>query len=110
MILYGLKTCETCRKAVRALTEAGRPVRLADVREEGVPPETLARALAQFGDALVNTRSTTWRGLSEAERGAAPRDLLARHPALMKRPLIDADGALYLGWAKPTQEALLPGG
>lgn len=63
-------------------------------------------ALAQFGDALVNTRSTTWRGLSEQERARAPDALLAEHPPLMKRPLIDADGTLYLGWTKDTQSAL----
>ncbi|MEM6577693.1 MAG: ArsC/Spx/MgsR family protein [Pseudomonadota bacterium] len=110
MILYGLKSCDTCRKAIKALNEAGIDVRVADARDDGVPEELLERALAQFGEALLNTRSTTWRGLSEAERAEAPLDLLARHPALMKRPLIERDGALYLGWAKPTQDALLPGG
>ncbi len=45
---------------------------LVDVRSEGVPTELLAEALAQFGDKVVNTRSTTWRGLSEEERAGAP--------------------------------------
>ena len=63
-------------------------------------------ALAQFGAALLNTRSTTWRGLSDVERARPPQDLLAEHPALMKRPLIEADGTLHLGWTKDTQSAL----
>lgn len=103
MKLYGLKTCDTCRKALKALPAA----EFVDVRADGLPEAVLDRALATFGEALVNTRSTTWRGLSEAERAEAPKALLQAHPTLMKRPLIAADGALYLGWGKDTQAALL---
>ena len=62
--LYGLKNCDTCRKALKALPDAT----LVDVRADGVPEAVMAQAFAQFGDALLNTRSTTWRGLEEAER------------------------------------------
>lgn len=103
MILYGLKNCDTCRKALKQLPQA----RLVDVRGEGVPAEVLAQALAQFGDKLVNTRSTTWRGLNAEERGRAPLDLLQEHPALMKRPLIARQAELFLGWDKATQAALV---
>lgn len=102
MRLYGLKNCDTCREALKALPQAV----LVDVRAEGVPDTVLAAALAQFGDAVLNTRSTTWRGLGEAERAKAPLDLLKAYPALMKRPLIETEAALYLGWAKGTQMAL----
>ena len=102
MILYGLKNCDTCRKALKQLPES----RLQDVRVEGVPLDVLNTAQAQFGDKLVNTRSTTWRGLSEAERLQPALELLQQHPALMKRPLIQTDAGLYLGWDKATQEAL----
>lgn len=103
MIVYGLKTCDTCRKALKALPGAD----FVDVRADGLPDDIRDRALAAFGDALVNTRSTTWRGLSEAERAQAAETLLAAHPTLMKRPLIEADGTLYLGWGKDVQAALL---
>ena len=102
MEIYGLKTCDTCRKAIKALPGA----RFVDVRVDGVPQDVMARARARFGDALVNTRSTTWRGLSEAERAGDPEALLAAHPALMKRPLIVTDDAMHLGWTRPVQEAL----
>ncbi len=103
MIIYGLKNCDTCRKAAKALPGAV----LHDVREARVPDATMSAALAAFGDGLLNTRSTTWRNLPESERGDAPLQLIGRHPALMKRPLIDADGALYLGWGKDVQMALV---
>lgn len=103
MLLFGLKTCDTCRKALKTL---GDRVTLVDVRVEGVPPEVLAKADAQFGATLLNTRSTTWRGLSEAERQAPPLELMAAHPALMKRPLIQDGDQLYLGWTAEVQQAL----
>ena len=103
MILYGLKTCDTCRKALKSLENA----EFRDVRAEGVPQDVMATALEQFGEALVNRKSTTWRGLNESERARAPLDLLAEHPTLMKRPLIEAQGTLYLGWGSDTQTALL---
>lgn len=102
MEIYGLKTCDTCRKAIKALPEA----RFVDVRAEGVPADVMSAALATFGDKLVNTRSTTWRGLSDAERQGAPLDLLSKHPTLMKRPLIDDGDSLHLGWTKDVQAAL----
>ena len=77
-----------------------------DIRAEPLDAATRARFLAQFGEALVTRRSTTWKGLSEAERAGAPEDLLVAHPALMKRPLIRSGDALYLGWDKKTQAAL----
>ena len=84
MQIFGLKNCDTCRKAVKALPQA----QLVDVRADGVSAEIMAAAFETFGDALLNTRSTTWRGLSDQERAGAPLDLIAEHPALMKRPLI----------------------
>ncbi|WP_439141085.1 ArsC/Spx/MgsR family protein [Planktotalea sp.] len=102
MKLYGLKNCDTCRKALRALPDA----HLVDVRADGISFELLQAAEAQFGAALLNTRSTTWRGLDDSQRARPALELLQEHPALMKRPLIEANGTLYLGWTKDVQAAL----
>lgn len=102
MIIYGLGTCDTCRKARKALPDAT----FVDVRDSGVPAEVLRRAFDLFGDAVLNTRSITWRGLSEAERQGAPLDLVQAHALLMKRPLIVDGDRMFLGWAKDTQAAL----
>lgn len=103
MIIYGLKTCDTCRKAARALAAAGHGVALRDIRAEPLSPGELAAFLDVFGEALVNRRSTTWRALPESERDRAPAELLAAHPALMRRPVIrTADGALHAGWEPGT--------
>lgn len=103
MILYGLKTCDTCARALRALSAAGHQVQLRDLRAAPLGPEEWAELRDRFGDSLVNRASTTWRGLSEAERAAALEDLLARFPALMKRPVIRAGGNFTLGWTNEVQ-------
>jgi arsenate reductase-like glutaredoxin family protein len=108
MKVWVLKTCDTCRKAIKSLRQSGASLEEIDVRADGVDPQDLARFYAEFGEALINRRSTTWRGLSEAARSGDPLALLAAHPTLMKRPVVEEAGQLYLGWAKDVQSALLP--
>jgi arsenate reductase len=105
MHLYGLKTCDTCRKALKSIADA----EFVDVRAEGVPQEVLAQALETFGADLVNTRSTTWRGLDAETRALPAAELLRAHPTLMKRPLIVDAGRMYLGWSAEVQSALNKG-
>ncbi|WP_050602027.1 ArsC/Spx/MgsR family protein [Ruegeria sp. 6PALISEP08] len=102
MKLYGLKACDTCRKALKSLPDA----EFLDVRKDGVPDSVLSQGFAEFGNALLNTRSTTWRGLDEGQRAKAPLELLKEHPTLMKRPLIEDNGKLLLGWTAETRAQL----
>lgn len=100
--VYGIKTCDTCRQALAALPNAT----LHDVRAIPLDTAMLSRFLDAFGGSLVNRASTTWRGLDDASRARSPQDLLSEHPTLMKRPVIDANGTLYLGWKADVQKAL----
>ena len=102
MKIYGLKTCDTCRKAIKALPDAV----FVDVRSDGIPDDVLHAALDTFGAALVNTRSTTWRGLDDVEKGQAPEALIKAHPTVMKRPLIVTDDRFFLGWTKEIEADL----
>ncbi|MCF6315709.1 MAG: arsenate reductase [Marinosulfonomonas sp.] len=105
MKIYGLKNCDTCRRALRALKAAGHDARLVDVRKDGLKGEELERFFIVFGQDLLNRRSTTWRKLSEDERKGNPVALMLAHPALMKRPLIlEEGGLLTLGWGKDEQK------
>lgn len=107
MRFFGLASCDTCRKALKALRAAGHAPVVIDVRADRVAPEDRAAIVAAFGAVAVNRASTTWRGLDETARAANPADLLAAHPAVMKRPVIEAGGTWYLGWGKDVQGALL---
>ena len=58
---------------------------------------------------LINTRSTTWRGLDEAQRARAESDaagLLIENPTLIKRPVIEQDQRTMVGWTADVQKAL----
>lgn len=81
-----------------------------DVRDAPLSRDKLQTIMAEFPETLVNKRSTAWRTLSETAREADPITLLQENPALMKRPLIEAGGVLYLGWTPETQAALKAAG
>lgn len=102
-VILGLKACDTCRKALKELPNAS----LRDIRSHPLEKVDIVRYFERFGDDLVNRRSTTWQGLSEAERARDPIDLVLENPTLMKRPVIEAPGGPYLGWNATTKAALL---
>ncbi|SLN21525.1 putative reductase [Pseudooctadecabacter jejudonensis] len=104
MRFFGLKTCDTCRKALKAL--ADREVEVIDVRADGVSDADRAAMVAAFGEAVINKRSTTWRGLSEVEQSLDLDTLLKKHPTLLKRPVIEDNGVWHQGWTAEVQTAL----
>ena len=106
--LYGLQTCDTCKKARKALESAGTSVTFVDIRAEADLASKVPAWLAAIGpDRLVNRRSTTWRNLSETERSTDVQDLLIANPTLIKRPVIERGGQVYSGWSKDEQKSLL---
>lgn len=103
--VYGLATCDTCRKARNWLQRFGIEHAFVDYREQRIPAGTLRDWSKQLGgwDRLVNKASTTWRSLPEARKD--PRSdpewtlLIKEHPALVKRPvLVTADGTVSVGF------------
>jgi arsenate reductase (glutaredoxin) len=111
IVIYGLRNCDSCRKARALVAAAGVAHRFHDLRLDGPPPAGLASWIATAGwEALLNRRGTTWRALPEAERAdvdaAAAARLMARYPALIKRPVIEAGDILIVGLARPQQAAL----
>lgn len=103
--MYGLDYCSTVQKARSALEKAGWQIEFRDVKEDTPDKAEWTRMLQSFGDKLVNRASLTWRGMSEDERAAAPEDMLAAKPALMKRPAIEHDGQHFLGWTANVKRA-----
>jgi len=108
LTIYHLKTCDTCRKAIKAIQAAGHTPKLVDVRADGVPADKLKDIAQAAGwEKLLNTRSTTWRGLGEAEKSdmneAKALALMGAHPTLIKRPVIDTGLEISVGWTKDVQ-------
>ncbi len=98
MHMFSLKSCDTCRRALKELRAAGAEPQVTDVRADGVPAGDLAAMWAALGESLVNRASATWRRLSEAEKAGDPQALLAAHPTLMKRPVITDGTDWTVGW------------
>jgi Spx/MgsR family transcriptional regulator len=96
--LYGLSTCDTCKKAQKALVTAGHEVTFRDVRATPLTEAEIAEFIAEFGSRIINTQSTTWRGLSDWMKASEADQQLREHPTLMKRPVIRQGDALTLGW------------
>ncbi len=107
LTLYGLKNCDTCKKALKALEGVGRSVTFVDIRTDADLRTLVPKWLRIAGaDLLVNRRSTTWRNLSDEARETDPEALLVANPTLIKRPVIEAGTNLHVGWAKDVQAAL----
>lgn len=111
MKLYGLKNCDTCKKALKALEAAGKPVEFIDIRAEADLADRVPAWLKVVDPAkLINTRSTTWRSLDEASRARAESDpvsLLDDNPTLIKRPVIETGDQVYVGWTRDVEAELL---
>ncbi|SFN95039.1 transcriptional regulator, Spx/MgsR family [Cohaesibacter marisflavi] len=112
MKLFGIKTCDTCRKALKALENAGRPVSFMDLRSGDFTGEDLDRWLSVLGwEALLNRRSTSWRALDDTEKqdldGGKARALMLASPTLIKRPVIETADTIIVGFGKAQQDALL---
>ena len=111
MKLYGLKNCDSCKKALKALRSAGQhsgqAIEFIDLRVVPIVAEQLQKWLDEHGDAvLVNRKSTTWRGLDEQARQQPALALLRANPTLIKRPVIESGDNSFVGWTAEVQTAL----
>jgi arsenate reductase len=104
VILYGIKTCDTVRKARRWLEDHGVDYRFHDLRGDGLDAARLDAWIADLGwENLVNRRGATWRKLPVGERepldAARARALMLAEPALIRRPLLENGAARHLGFS-----------
>ena len=72
MIVYGISTCDTTKKAIRALERAGKTVTFRDVRAAPLSEAEIDRLVTEFGDRLINKQSTTYRAFSDFLRVSDP--------------------------------------
>mgnify|MGYP001212173067 CR=1 FL=1 len=101
--LYGIKNCDTVKKARKWLDENNINYSFHDFRSDGITETQVADWLQELSaDNLINKRSTTWKQLSDTERDRAFGDqaaqLLCAHPTLIKRPLLDTGKQRYVGF------------
>ena len=103
--VYGLKNCDTCKKATKWLDRFAVPYVFVDYRDAKPDPDTLMAWASQLGGlgAMVNRSSTTWRQLPDHRKAAASdaewKLLLREYPQLIKRPVVvTGDGMVSQGF------------
>ncbi|WMJ74294.1 ArsC family reductase [Cytophagaceae bacterium ABcell3] len=100
MKVYGIKNCDTVKKALKWLNDHEVEFEFHDYKKEGVDEQKLQEWFAQFSaEDLVNKRGTTWRKLTDEEKEAASDPskaaaLIQDNTSMIKRPLIENDGAV----------------
>ena len=104
--LYGLKNCDTCKKAQSWLKRFGVEYRFVDYRDERQSPDTLVAWKDAVGgwEALINKSSTTWRELAPNRKtpgsDAEWKLLLKEYPQLVRRPVVVLDdGSVSQGFS-----------
>lgn len=107
--IYGIKACDTMKKARVWLDEHGVDVRFHDYKVEGIDPATLQTWAAKVGwKVLLNTAGTTFRKLPDADRAdldeAKAIRLMRAQPSMIKRPVLDLGDRLLVGF-KPQDYA-----
>ncbi|QMI06059.1 ArsC family reductase [Citrobacter sp. RHB25-C09] len=109
--LYGIKNCDTIKKARRWLESQNIEYRFHDYRVDGLDNALLETFINELGwEPLLNTRGTTWRKLDDATRNsitdaASAAALMTEMPAIVKRPLLCAPGKpMLLGFSESSYQ------
>jgi arsenate reductase (glutaredoxin) len=107
--VYGIKNCDTVKKARAWLESEGIEYRFHDFRVDGLDKATLAGWIAEQGRyVVINRRGTTWRKLSDADKNVqSDADaLLLAQPAMIKRPVFDLGDRRLVGFTDTERAAL----
>lgn len=103
--IYGIKNCNSMKKAFDLLTELGLNYEFHDYKKQGIDAETIKVWLKQIPqDILLNKKGTTWKKLTEAEQQHALSsetnliETLTTHTSMIKRPIIESDDQYIVGF------------
>ena len=111
--LYGIRNCDTMKKAWTWLDQHGVAYDFHDYKKSGIDRAKLEDWVRAVGwERLLNRSGTTFRKLPEAERQGLDADkaigLMLAQPSMIKRPVLEADGKLLVGF-RPEDYASLAG-
>jgi Spx/MgsR family transcriptional regulator len=111
VMVYGLRNCDSCRKATKWLDEQGIDHSFLDLRADGFDWSALDRWIAATRwELLLNRQSRTWRDLPEVDRldvgEERARTLMLLHPTLIKRPVIEVGDHVYVSFTPEVQGEL----
>lgn len=101
--IYGIKNCDTMKKALRWLDDHGVDYEFHNYKKDGIDEDVLKLALEQHGwEIVINKNGTTWRALPDDVKEAMNDDnaiaLAQENPSVLKRPLLLRLGQTYIGF------------
>lgn len=114
--LYGIKNCDTVKKARTWLDKHDHSYTFHDFRSDGIDIEAIARWEKAVGkDSLINKRSTTWKQLNESQQqlfadqtlSEQAKLLVLDNPTLIKRPVLETGKKVTVGFKADTYKELL---
>ena len=105
LTVFGIKSCDTCRRARKYLAEQDIEFGFHDVREDGLDIQMLERWAARIDwQKLLNKQSLTWRKIPEVDRNDMTKDkafaLMIDRPTLLKRPVLESEKFLAVGFSE----------
>ena len=101
--MYGIPNCDTIRKARKWLADAGVEYDFHDYKKSGAPAAKLKSWVAEAGwEALLNKSGMTFRKLPPEQKADLNETkalaLMAEHPSMIRRPVLEANGQLLIGF------------
>ena len=110
-VMYGIKNCDTIKKARKWLEANGVDYQFHDYRADGLDEAQLTAWVKELGwEVLLNKRGTTWRGLPDEVKNSIDEtsaiQVMLENPAAIKRPLLDCGEQRQVGFKAADYEAL----
>ena len=101
--IYGIKNCDTMKKALRWLDEHGIDYRFHDFKKSGLDPAMLEAWESELGwETLLNRRGMLWRRVPESVKSGIDRrsalEFMGETPSMIKRPVLDAGPTRHVGF------------
>ena len=105
LTVYGIKSCDTCRKARKYLKDNDIEHTFHDVRDDGLNIQMLERWADRISwETLLNKNSLTWRKIPDVDRGDMNRNkalaAMIDNPTLIKRPVFEHDDYIAVGFSE----------
>jgi len=113
MIIYGIKNCDTMKKAFTWLNEKGFEYTFHDYKTEGISKKKIEEWLKHLLiDQIINTKGTTFKNLSESEKASISNkdkaiELIINNTSMIKRPVLEFGKDLLLGYKAEIWESTL---
>ena len=108
LTIYGIKNCDTVKKALKFLSSKSLPHEFIDFRENLISEDLYKIMKQEVGlEMLINKRSTTYRLLTDDEKQNIGYELVSKYPTLIKRPVLIQNGDVMVGFSEKQYSELL---